>query len=55
MVLKCKKELTELSTGTQFIITGTHGTIITKKENAEIINKEIILMSKKSKNKRSYK
>jgi pimeloyl-ACP methyl ester carboxylesterase len=45
-----QKELTELSTnGTQFIINGTHGTIITKKENAEIINKEILLMSKKSK------
>jgi hypothetical protein len=25
-----KKELTELTNGTQFIITGTHGTIITK-------------------------
>jgi len=45
-----QKELKELSTnGKQFIINGTHGTIITKKENAEIINKEILAMSKKIK------
>ena len=45
-----QKELKELSTnGKQFIINGTHGSIITKKENAEIINKEILLMSKKNK------
>lgn len=43
-----QKELKELSTnGKQFILNGTHGTIITKKENAAIINKEILLMSKK--------
>lgn len=43
-----QKELKELSTnGKQFILNGTHGTIITKKENAEVINKEILLMSKK--------
>ncbi len=43
-----QKELKELSNnGKQVIINGTHGTIITKKENAEIINKEILLMSKK--------
>ena len=43
-----QKELKELSTnGKQFILNGTHGTIITKKENAEKINKEILLMSKK--------
>jgi len=47
---KMQKELKELSTnGKQFIINGTHGTIITKKENAEIINKEILAMSKKIK------
>ncbi|MDN3673253.1 alpha/beta hydrolase [Flavobacterium branchiarum] len=41
-----QKELKELSTnGKQFILNGTHGTIITKKENAEKINKEIRLMS----------
>ncbi|CAL2082745.1 Protein containing alpha/beta hydrolase fold [Tenacibaculum dicentrarchi] len=43
-----QKELKELSTnGKQFIIEGSHGTIITKKENAEIINKEILLMAEK--------
>lgn len=43
-----QKELKELSTnGKQFILNGTHGTIITKKENAEKINKEIRLMSTK--------
>jgi pimeloyl-ACP methyl ester carboxylesterase len=43
-----QKELKELSTnGKQFIINGTHGSIITKKENAEVINKEILLMSNK--------
>lgn len=41
-----QKELKELSTnGKQYIIEGSHGTIITKKENAEIINKEILLMA----------
>lgn len=41
-----QKELKELSTnGKQFVIEGSHGTIITKKENAEIINKEILLMA----------
>lgn len=43
-----QKELKKLSNnGKQLIINGTHGTIITKKENAEIINKEILLMSQK--------
>ncbi len=42
-----QKELKELSTkGKQFYIDANHGTIITKKENAEIINKEILLMTK---------
>jgi pimeloyl-ACP methyl ester carboxylesterase len=46
--LEMQKELKELSTnGKQFIIEGSHGTIITKKENAEKINKEILLMAKK--------
>lgn len=41
-----QKELKELSTnGKQFVIDASHGTIITKKENAEIINKEILLMA----------
>ncbi|WP_149305000.1 alpha/beta fold hydrolase [Pareuzebyella sediminis] len=40
-----QKELKELSTkGEQFYIDGNHGSIITKKENAEIINKKILLM-----------
>ena len=43
-----QKELKELSTnGKQFVIDGSHGSIITKKENAEIINKEILLMIEK--------
>ena len=43
-----QNELKELSTnGKQFIIDASHGTIITKKENAEIINKEILLMAEK--------
>lgn len=38
-----QKELKELSTeGKQFVIDASHGTIITKKENAEIINKEVV-------------
>lgn len=42
-----QKELKELSTkGKQFYIDATHGSIITKKENAEKINKEILLMAK---------
>jgi len=41
-----QKELKELSTkGKQFYIDANHGSIITKKENAEIINKEILLLS----------
>lgn len=41
-----QKELKELSTnGKQFYIDGSHSSIITKKENAEIINKEILLMA----------
>ncbi|GGX35082.1 alpha/beta fold hydrolase [Aquimarina muelleri] len=43
---KMQKELKELSTnGKQFIIDANHGSIITKKENAEIINKEILLIA----------
>jgi len=45
-----QKELKELSTkGKQFYIDANHGSIITKKENAEIINKEILIMAKKVK------
>ena len=41
-----QKELKELSTkGKQFYMDANHGSIITKKENAEIINKEILLMA----------
>jgi pimeloyl-ACP methyl ester carboxylesterase len=43
---KMQKELKELSTnGKQFVIESNHGSIITKKENSEIINKEILLMA----------
>lgn len=43
-----QKELKELSpNGKQFYIDGSHSSIITKKENAEIINKEIQLMVEK--------
>lgn len=43
---KMQKELKNLSTkGKQFYIDANHGTIITKKENAEIVNKEILLMA----------
>jgi pimeloyl-ACP methyl ester carboxylesterase len=43
-----QKELAELSTNSkQFVIESSHGTIITKKENADIINKEILLMVEK--------
>ena len=43
-----QNELKELSTnGKQFVIDASHGTIITKKENAEIINKELLLMAEK--------
>ncbi|NVK08916.1 MAG: alpha/beta hydrolase [Tenacibaculum sp.] len=46
--LDIQKELAELSTNSkQFVIEASHGTIITKKENAEIINKEILLMVEK--------
>jgi pimeloyl-ACP methyl ester carboxylesterase len=45
-----QKELKELSTnGKHFYIDSNHGSIITKKENAEIINKEILLMAEKLK------
>lgn len=41
-----QKELKELSTnGKQFIMDASHGTIITKKENADVVNKEILLMA----------
>ena len=47
-----QQELKELSTnGKQFDIAGNHGSIITKKENAEIINKEILLMAESIKQK----
>ena len=43
---KMQNELKELSTnGKQFVIEANHGSIITKKENAEIINKQILLMA----------
>lgn len=43
-----QKELKELSSnGKQMIMDASHGTIITKKENADIINKEILLLSEK--------
>jgi pimeloyl-ACP methyl ester carboxylesterase len=42
-----QKELKNLSTkGKHFYIDANHGSIITKKENAEVINKEILLMTK---------
>lgn len=41
-----QKELKDLSSdGKQVIMNASHGTIITKKENADIINKEILLLS----------
>lgn len=41
-----QEELKELSTkGKQFYMDANHGSIITKKENAEIVNKEILLMA----------
>nr|WP_199161569.1 alpha/beta hydrolase [Elizabethkingia sp. ASV34] len=41
-----QKELKELSSnGKQIVMNASHGTIITKKENADIINKEILLLS----------
>jgi len=41
-----QKELKELSTkGKHFYIDANHGSIITKKENAELINKEILSMA----------
>ncbi|WP_031425943.1 hypothetical protein [Flavimarina sp. Hel_I_48] len=44
---KMQKELKELSTnGKQFVIEANHGSIITREENAEIINKEILAMAK---------
>jgi len=47
---KMQKELKELSTkGKQFIIDANHGSIITQKENAEIINKEILLIAEEIK------
>lgn len=47
-----QKELKELSTkGKHFNIDANHGSIITKKENAEIINKEILLMAETIKHK----
>ncbi|WP_428740449.1 alpha/beta fold hydrolase [Tenacibaculum sp.] len=47
-----QQELKELSTNSkQVVIDGNHGSIITKKKNAEIINKEILLMVEKIENK----
>ncbi|MDT0294860.1 alpha/beta fold hydrolase [Mesonia ostreae] len=49
---KMQKELKNLSTkGKQFYMDANHGTIITKKENAEIVNKEILFMAKSIKQK----
>lgn len=46
-----QKELKELSSnGKQMIMNASHGTIITKKENADIINKEILLLAEKIRN-----
>ncbi|KFF23782.1 alpha/beta fold hydrolase [Chryseobacterium vrystaatense] len=43
-----QKELKELSSnGKQIVMDASHGTIITKKENADIISKEILLLSEK--------
>jgi len=43
---KMQKELKELSkNGKQFIINANHGSIITKKKNADMINKQILLMA----------
>lgn len=43
-----QKEIKELSSnGKQIIMNASHGSIITKKENADIINKEILLLSEK--------
>ena len=45
--ISSQKEFTELSSnGKQFLIDGNHQTIFTKKENADIINKEIIQILK---------
>lgn len=50
-----QKELKELSSkGKHFYIDGNHGSIITKKENAEIMNKEILLLAE-SIEKKNYK
>ena len=44
---KMQQELKGLSTnGKQFDVEANHGTIITKKENAELITKEILLLAK---------
>jgi hypothetical protein len=41
-----QKELKNLSTnGKHFYMDANHGSIITKKENAEIVNKEIRLLA----------
>lgn len=46
-----QKEFTNISSnGKQFLIDGNHQTIFTKKENAEVINKEIILLLKEIEN-----
>ncbi|MGE8555825.1 MAG: alpha/beta fold hydrolase [Chryseobacterium jejuense] len=43
-----QKEIKELSSnGKQIIMNASHGSIITKKENADIINNEILLLSEK--------
>ena len=49
---KMQKELKELSTqGKHFYMDANHGTLITKKENAEIIHKKILLMAESIKQK----
>ena len=46
-----QKELKELSSnGKQMIMDASHGTIITKKENADVINQEILSLAEKIKN-----
>lgn len=46
--ISAQREFTRLSTnGEQFLIDGNHQTIFTKKENADIINKEILKLANK--------
>lgn len=46
--ISAQKEFTQLSTdGKQYLIDGNHQTIFTKKENADLINKEILKLGNK--------